>query len=518
MIKIFLDNEPFETQPGLTILKAAEQAGISIPHLCYHPAFPPEGSCRICLVEIEGLPKLELACSTVVRDGMKISTQSPRVREARRGVLEFLLAEHPLDCPICDKAGECKLQDYYGEYGLFEGAFLEGKEKRDKKIMIGANLILDRERCILCTRCVRFLQEITKTQELGVFHRGLRSEISAYETEVVNNNYSGNLVDICPVGAITDAGFRFKTRTWFLTKAESICPLCSRGCNIYVDYHPGFPRVPGTAKVFRIRPRVNSAVNGHWICDFGRTGYLSLEKDRWLNPAWRKGDRESVLSWEKAFQILTEKLRGSEAGRKSSDVALILNSGLSNEALFLVKKIFKDGLGVEKIFFADPRPGAGDGFLLQSERTSNARGAKELGFPLRPPNLNDLSQNTSLLVVFGPYLAGVFSPQELKPVLDLIGTKVLMTSRAGGLESLVDFVLPTCSMNETTGTLTNKDGIIQRFSRVFAPCGESRPEWSVLLDLAKCLDIERPWASSMAAPEAVFRELGKDIPFFKKEA
>jgi NADH-quinone oxidoreductase subunit G len=224
-MKVVIDDRPVEVRPGMTILAAAQQAGLHIPHLCFHPAFVPEGSCRICLVEIEGLPKLELACATTVRDGMKISTQSPRVREARRGVLEFLLADHPLDCPICDKAGECKLQDYYLEYGLFENAFKEAKEKREKIIKIGEKLILDRERCILCTRCVRFLSEITKTQELGVFRRGIYSEISTYEGAPVKNNYSGNLVDLCPVGAITDREFRFKTRTWFLVQTESICPL-----------------------------------------------------------------------------------------------------------------------------------------------------------------------------------------------------------------------------------------------------------------------------------------------------
>jgi len=517
MVKVVIDNLPLETQPGLTVLKAAQQAGISIPHLCYHPAFIPEGSCRMCLVEIEGLPKLELACSTVVREGMKISTQSPRVREARRGVLEFLLADHPLDCPICDKAGECKLQDYYGEYGLFESAFREEKEKKDKKIRIADNLILDRERCILCTRCVRFLREVTKTQELGIFHRGIRSEISTYEAELVQNNYSVNLVDLCPVGAITDTEFRFKTRAWFLKQMESICPLCSQGCNIYVDYHPGFPRIPGTAKVFRIRPRANDTINGHWICNFGRAGYLLLEKDRWMNPVWRKGDRETILSWEKALQVLAEKLRGLGASREKASVSLLLNSGLTNETLFLTKKIFKDGLGLEKIYFADPRPGTGDGLLLQPDRTSNARGAKEMGFSLRQVGLEDFSQGLDILIIIGPYLAELFSPAELKPALDPIGTKFLLTSRASGLESLVDFVLPASSMNETSGTLTNKDGIIQRFSRVFGPCGESRPEWVFIRDLGKELDIPIPGMPSLTDLEAVFRELGHEIPFFRNE-
>ncbi len=180
MVRLTIDDRDLEAREGLTILRAAKESGIDIPHFCYHPAFAPEGSCRMCLVEIEGLPKLELACSTPVREGQKILTQSPRVVEARRAVLEFLLAEHPLDCPICDKAGECQLQDFYDQYGRFDSRLKEAKEKREKKLAIGDNLILDRERCVLCTRCVRFLKEVPGTGELGVFNRGNHSEISTY--------------------------------------------------------------------------------------------------------------------------------------------------------------------------------------------------------------------------------------------------------------------------------------------------------------------------------------------------
>jgi NADH-quinone oxidoreductase subunit G len=249
MIKLFIDGAPVEVAEGTTVFKAAERAGVAIPHFCFHPAFAPEGSCRLCLVQIEGSPKLELSCSTIVREGMKVATASPVVREARRSVLEFLLAEHPLDCPICDKAGECKLQDYSRDYGLTESAFREFKEKRDKKVVIGEKLLLDRERCIQCTRCVRFLAEITKTHELGVFERGVHAEIGILDGSPVRNGYSGNLVDLCPVGAITDTDFRFKTRPWFLSRGESLCPHCGRGCSIYIDYRGRTRRstVPGFA-------------------------------------------------------------------------------------------------------------------------------------------------------------------------------------------------------------------------------------------------------------------------------
>ena len=280
MIKIYIDGKPLQAKEGTTIKKAAEKEGIHIPHLCYHPAFIPEGSCRMCLVEIEDFPNLELACSTQIRKGMKIFTMSERVIEARKGVLEFLLADHPLDCPICDKAGECKLQDYFEEYGLFEGRFYEQKEKREKKVKIGENLIHDQERCVLCRRCVRFLREITKTGELGVFERGVHSVINTFNSTPVENNYSGNLAEICPVGAITDSDFRFKTRSWFLKKGDSICPLCSRGCNITIEYHEGFARFDLPKRVYRIRSRENQNINGYWICDIGRYGYSLLDEER----------------------------------------------------------------------------------------------------------------------------------------------------------------------------------------------------------------------------------------------
>jgi len=515
LMKIVIDNRPVEVRPGTTILKAAQQAGLHIPQFCFHPAFAPEGSCRICMVEIEGQPKLELACATAVRDGMKVSTQSPRVREARRGVLEFLLAEHPLDCPICDKSGECQLQDYYQEYGLFESVFREAKEKREKIIPIGERLILDRERCILCTRCVRFLSEITKTQELGVFRRGIHSEISTYEDLPVKNNYSGNLVDLCPVGAITDKEFRFKTRAWFLVQRETICPLCSFGCNIYVDYHPGFTRVPGTAKIYRVRPRENPDVNGSWICDYGRYGFPALEKDRAEKVLWKKEGRDTMMSWEKVLSLLAEKLRSRYLAKNTSGIAVIANTWLTNEELFLFKKVFKDDLGLTKIFFADPKPGREDGFLLQAERSPNVRGAKEMGLEINPVHLEALSQNSDILIVFGSFLADLDSPANLKSALAKIGTKALIASQVSGLEAYFDFILPAAGILEKAGSLTNKNGKIQQLSAVHPSCGDSRPEWSILADLAKELRINAGYYSLMTQPDTILKTIGREIAFFR---
>ena len=517
MTKIFINNEPVEVEEGTTVLKSAERAGIHIPHLCYHPAFPPEGSCRMCLVEIEGFPKLELACSTVVKEEMKISTNSERVVEARKAVLEFLLAEHPLDCPICDKAGDCKLQDYYDEYGLFESQFKEAKEKREKKLKIGKSLILDQERCILCTRCARFLKEVTETQELGVFHRGVHSSVNIYDGAAVANNYTGNLAEICPVGAITDEDFRFKTRSWFLKEGESICPLCSRGCNILIEYHPGFPRFEVPKRVYRIKAKENPEVNGFWICDRGRYGYSYLDEGRANQIIMKKKEGENELTWENISKLLGEKIKSLLSAKKASGIALILHTWLSNEELFLLHKIFKDNLKVEKIFFADLPQGEADGYLLTSEPSPNRRGAQEVGFDIKTVDLGALADGTDFLLAFGPFLSGFFSLKDLKSALNKIKTKVLFSSYSNELNSLFDIVIPVALIAEKEGSLTNVEGIAQGFQPALEPPGESLPEWKVLSDLGKELGIDAKFYSEFSSPETILSEMEKKIPFFKKK-
>ena len=513
MVKIFIDEKTVEVEEGTTVLKAAEQAGIKIPHLCYHTAFIPEGNCRMCLVEIEGLPKLELACSTQVREGMKVFSKSEKVIEARKGVLEFLLADHPLDCPICDKAGDCKLQDYYEEYGLFESQFREIKEKRKKKVEIGKNLIHDQERCILCTRCVRFLKDVTKTRELGVFNRGVHSEISTYNGQPVDNNYSGNLAEICPVGAITDSDFRFKTRTWFLENGDSICPLCSRGCNIVIQYHKGFSRFPLPKRIYRIKARENAEINKFWICDLGRYGYSYMNENRLDRILTRE---DIILNRENAITSLAEELKTLIQMKKSAHIAVVLNTWLSNEELFLLKKIFLEDLGIEKVHFIDAPEGEPDDFLLTSERSPNRRGAQEIGFDLRPLDPKALAEKTDLLLLFGPSNSANSGLTELGSILDKIKTKVLFSSSSSDLDSQFDIVFPTALIAEKGGSLTNTEGKVQRFSPALEAPGESLPEWKLLVDLANKLGKNLSYYGKFTSPEAISAEMKKEIPFFEK--
>ena len=491
MLKIRIDGREIGTAEGTTVLAAALAAGIDIPHFCHHPAFEPEGTCRMCLVGIEGSPKLELACATKVRDGMKVTTNGPEVEAARREVLEFLLAEHPLDCPVCDKAGECRLQDYFDRYGRFAGRFRETRERRDKIVPIGRSLLLDNERCILCTRCVRFLRGVTGTGELGVYQRGVRTWIGLYEGRKIDNDYSGNIVEICPVGAITDADFRARTRTWLLEKGDSLCPHCGRGCNVTLEFRSGSERSGEGTRVFRVRARENPGVNGHWICDVGRYAYPKEMDDRSRRVLMLKDRNVTEMSWDKALIMLSEKLRGLRVKGLGGHIGLVLDTFLSNEELSLVRRAFAEAFASRNYWFADPPPGRADGLLLTAERTPNRRGALDLGFELRPPDLGEIAKSADLLLIFGTALLEHFPEGRIREALAGVRAKFLFTAHAGALDRSVDVILPTALMAERSGSVTNVDGRVQAFRPVWNPPGDARPAGDVLADLAKAFEGER---------------------------
>jgi len=492
MINIQVDGRALQVPPGTTVLKAAEQMGIVIPRFCYHPAFEPEGSCRMCLVEIEGLPKLDLACSTVVREGMKIWTSTQKVIEARKDVLAFLLADHPLDCPICDKAGECSLQDFYDKHGRYASRFSEVKEKKRKKIPIGKKLLLDRERCVLCTRCVRFLRRVTGTGELGVFERGVKAEIGIGEGMAIRNNYSGNLVDICPVGAITDGDFRFKTRAWFLEKGRTVCPRCSRGCNIVIHAVRGYPLPGRQRRIYRIVPAENPEVNGYWICDFGRYGYHDIEDNRLTTIVLRTDGRpeEKTSDWKDVITGLAADIRNTVENGRSSRMAVVLNGFLTNEELAACRRIFVDALGLRNIFFADPKPGEADGILLTADRAPNGRGAAALGFSPTLPDPESRPGSTDLLIVFGLHLLEHWPAEKAAAWFKQAGKTYLLAATSSALDRAADVVLPTALPAEKKGSYTNIAGLTQSFEcAVPAPRG-SLPEAEILARLAAELGVE----------------------------
>jgi NADH-quinone oxidoreductase subunit G len=490
MPNLMIDGVAVQAAEGETLLRAAERAGIAIPHFCFHPAFSPEGSCRMCVVELEGRPKLELACSTPAQEGLVVRTGSERVREARRDVLEFLLADHPLDCPVCDKAGECRLQDYARDYGPSASTFDELKTKRSKLVSIGSGLLLDRERCVLCTRCVRFLDSITGTRELGVFQRGQASEVGIRDGRPVASGYAGNLADLCPVGAITDRAFRFSTRTWLLESVASFCPLCGRGCAIWVDKGAGFGRAGAGRRVFRIRPRDVGGVNGPWICDEGRRGFLEMTKGRTAAISAAEGGRRTELPWDRARVAAGLKIRELAAAGRADKIAVVLNSFLSDEELFLAKRLFGGALEVGTVRFMDPAPGRPDGFLRTSKRSPNRNGARRAGFDLRPADWPEIAARADLVLFFAH---PVLEPSEAGRVAEAwapIQTKILLTPRCCGLEGGADLVLPTALPFEKPGTWTAIDGVSRRYEPVLEAPGEAAPEWKILTALAGELGIE----------------------------
>ena len=335
--RLTIDGREITVPEGTTVIQAAEQLGIFIPRYCYHPGLSIAGNCRICLVEVEKSPKLEISCNLAVREGMVVHTQSDEAEDGRRAVLEFLLANHPLDCPVCDQSGECDLQNYYMNFGLYDPRFREQKVKKKKAVELGPHVMLDQERCILCSRCVRFTDEITETGEFGIFDRGDRAELGIYPGEVLDNPYSANVVDICPVGALTEKDFRFAARVWYLSRAPTVCNGCSQGCNVDLHFVLDRPHLNDGARLVRIKPRYNPDVNQWWLCDEGRYGFGWLDRAR-ITKVQQGASVQGDATWEQALTAISTSL--GKLGKGS--IGVIASAQLTNEELFLIREILQN--------------------------------------------------------------------------------------------------------------------------------------------------------------------------------
>jgi NADH-quinone oxidoreductase subunit G len=515
-VELTIDGQKIQATKGTLIIEAAKSAGIRIPHYCYHPGLSVVGSCRMCLVEIEKIPKLQPSCATPVGEGMVVRTKTPETLRNRRFVLEFLLANHPLDCPVCDQAGECELQNYYMEHGLYDARYDENKTKRKKARPIGPHVILDQERCILCTRCVRFTQEVSKTFELGVIDRGHRSEIDVFPGSELNNPYSGNVTDICPVGALTDRDFRFKCRVWFLGSAVSICPGCSRGCNIEIHFNERFNPRYHDQRVLRLKPRYNEAVNGYWICDEGRYSYPSIDAQNRLRvPRVKRDGIYNEISWPDAVQSVAASIRKALATDGPKGVALLLSPQLSNEDLFRARQIFRDQLNVENVVaqVRDNTPVYSDDFLITADKNPNTLGASLI----HPAGLEceDLLQACAagrirLLYIFQHDLARGYDLARVREALSKVDCVVFQGSWDQPTAALAHIQLPSAVYAEKEGTFTNVQGRVQRFHAAVPPIGQSLPDLEILARLASELGL----AVSGASAEKVFGEIGKAIGAF----
>jgi NADH-quinone oxidoreductase subunit G len=516
MPKLTIDGKEIEVPVGTNLIETARQAGIEVPHYCYHPGLPIAGACRLCMVDLEKAPRPTIACNTQAADGMVVMTQTPRVLDLRRSVMEWHLINHPLDCPVCDQAGECWLQIYYMQHGLYEPRMIDDKVHKPKAVPIGPHVMLDAERCILCSRCVRFCDTITKTGELGIFNRGDHSELGLFPGTSLDNAYSGNVVDICPVGALTDRDFRFQARVWYLDRAKSVCPGCARGCNIEVHTNTKRTHHAQGRRVVRLKPRFNADVNHWWICDEGRYGFGDVDAPTRLErPELREGTTARPLTWDEAVAAVVEGLRA--AGPAGTGV--LLSPRLSNEDLWLAQRLFRDTLGVTHVDFRVPpaAPGSADTLLRVADKAPNRRGAELLGCGRAGAadgrHVLDAAHagQLRLLWIFDHDLLDARWPRaEVDEALGRVEGVIFQGSNANATSARAHLVLPSAAYVEREGTWTNVAGRVQRFWRAVLPRGEARPDWEILAAVARALG--QDWTP--ARTERIFRDLVAAVPAF----
>ena len=518
MPKVTINDQVYEIPPGRTLIQIADESGIEIPRYCYHPDIGIEASCRMCLVEVEKLPKLVPACATPATDGMIVRTNTARVQQAVRYAMEFLLLHHPIDCPVCDQSGECWLQDYYMEHAGHSSRYPGAqKTRRVKAVTIGPLVKLDRERCILCTRCVRFTRNVTKTGEIGVFHRGHAAEIAIHEEKPFDNPYSGNVVDICPVGALTSSDFRFKVRSWFLKETDSVCGGCSTGCNMRIDHSAralggGIPGVTATeGTIYRTVGRRNVAVNKSWLCDEGRLSFHTVERWPRLRTARTKGPAETLHQIHKRFEMM-RKEHGAGA------VAALGSASSTNEALFLMKKYFQGGVDFRVANETQTYQQQQDDLLRRVDKHPNTQGALDLGLA---GNLNGLQgivdlaerkQIRAMWIAFHPQLVGDDAADTLGKLQQLIHAldySVVSTTHEFSWAADATVLLPMAAWAEETGTYTNYAGRVQIARRAVAPAGESLPLHTMMSQLLGFSGIQVSPDSA-----AIFEWMARETPAY----
>ena len=516
MPRLSIDGREVSVPQGTQVIQAAEALGIFIPRYCYHPGLSIAGNCRICLVEVEKFPKLQIACNTPVTEGMVVHTKSDKAEAGRRAVLEFLLANHPLDCPVCDQSGECDLQDFYLNFGLYNPRFREHKVKKRKTVTLGPHVMLDQERCILCSRCVRFADEITKTGEFGIFNRGDHAELGIYPGQVLDNPYSANVVDICPVGALTERDFRFKARVWYLSSAPTVCNGCSQGCNIDLHFVLDRPHLNEGARVVRVKPRYNPDVNQWWMCDEGRYGLGWIDKARLTTVRGPSAD-VAAATWEQALTAISTALAKLDKSPEGARIGVIASAQLSNEELFLIREIFQRALGAQVSASVPQKPASGDDFLVKADKNPNTMGTTLLGLAgpdaLEAGQIVDqaLAGNLDALWVFGHDLVDLFGEKNVRELPEKIGLLVFSGTNENQTVPLAHWVLPSAAYVEKDGTFVNCHGRVQRIGSAFPPLQDSRADWRILLELAGKLGLSLDWRG----PEDIFRGLAKALASFE---
>ena len=457
MPKIVIDEKEIEFTQGQTIIEAARDNDITIPHFCWHPKLTVSGNCRVCLVEVEKMPKLVIACATLAADGMVVHTASENALAARNAVMEFLLINHPLDCPICDEAGECKLQDYAYSHGAGESRFVEEKNHKDKRVPLGPYVMFDAERCISCSRCIRFCDEIAKDPELTFIKRGDRVTIVTYPGEEMDNPYSLNTTDICPVGALTNRDFRFQARVWDMSATKSICTGCSRGCNTELWVRNN--------KVLRLTPRLNEEVNSYWMCDHGRINTFKFvnAEDRVDGPYIRKEGTLEKASLDEAISAAAKALKGINKG----EIAFIGSAHATNEDNYLLAKFARLTGSKHVDFMRKIDPSFEDQILRREDVTPNSLGAELAGVVPAKDGLNfeGILEAISKGKIKALYLIEddiVNERPELEEVFARLDLLIMHATNMNKTASLANIVLPAATFAEKNGTMVNFQGRAQR--------------------------------------------------------
>ncbi len=518
MINVQVDGEWKEFPKGTKLIEACIKSNHYVPHYCYHPKLSTPGNCRMCLVEL-GMPKMTpdrkpvmgddgrpeinwgprpaISCATEISEGMAVRTESPMVEECRKGVMEFLLINHPLDCPICDQAGECKLQEFSVEFGNGGSRFLDEKVKKPKRVDIGKNIMLDDERCIMCSRCIRFMQEIAEDDVLGFMNRGSHTTLSVYPGKRLDNNYSLNTADICPVGALTSKDFRFQMRVWFLKETKTIDVNCGTGANILIGSREN--------TIYRITPRENDAVNSCWMPDSHRLNFHYLNDEARLTEPFVRG-AEAPTKWSEAIRVAGDTL----AKYKGGEVAIIASARMTNEELYLAKRL-ASALGAGEMDVL-ARPQEGDGFLIAKDGNPNTTGAKLLGVASSDPGsrlwaigAGIESGSIKALICLGEDATECGISQDHLDKLECLVTTAILpndTTRAATI------VLPSAGFSEKRGSMINLDGRLQRLNRATSSPGQARDDWEILRDLIQAVG----GSNGIYAIEEVFKAMAAEVP------
>lgn len=457
MPTFLLDGKEVEFKPGETIIEAAKNAGVEIPHFCWHPSLSVSGNCRICLVEVEKAPKGQIACATPAAEGMVVHANSPKAVHMRNAVMEFLLINHPLDCPICDEAGECKLQDYAYKYSIGKSRFDEAKNHKDKRVELGPNVMFDQERCISCSRCIRYCEEVVGDPQLTFVSRGEHVTIETFPGKQLDNPYAMNVIELCPVGALTSRDFRFRARVWDMSHTDTVCTGCARGCNTDMWVRDN--------DVLRLTPRENMDVNQYWMCDHGRLDtfkFVNDEATRVNSPMMRpesvsSADVINECDWDDAVaRAITELKNYSD-----DEIAFIASPFSTLEDNFALKRLAEEVVGTKNIAYIPHVAGEDDKLLLRADKTPNSTGLKYLGInPIDPKFIDKiLSKQVKLVYMINDTLGRLERTEDIAKAIEV---GILHISNFGDESKKATIIFPSSTYAEINGTFVNFQHRVQR--------------------------------------------------------